>query len=75
MSVRRSTCFVVEVVARAPWLNQWFRRAMGHYEAAIENHPRGVEDATLRWNTCARLIERHRHCAPDPHEHIELGLE
>lgn len=54
---------------------EWFRQAMGHYERAIEVQPTGVEDATLRWNTCVRIIERHPHCAPDPTEHIELGLE
>ena len=54
---------------------EWFRRAMGHYEVALAKHPSGDEDAALRWNTCVRLIERHSHCAPDPSEHIELGLE
>ena len=54
---------------------EWFRRAMKHYDEAIRNQPPGDEDATLRWNTCVRLIERHPRCAPDPTEHIELGLE
>ena len=54
---------------------EWFQRAMGHYEQALDRHPPGDEDATLRWNTCVRLIERNRHCAPDPNEHFELGLE
>lgn len=54
---------------------EWFRRAMAHYEDALAKHPTGNEDAALRWNTCARIIERYPHCAPDPTEHSELGLE
>jgi hypothetical protein len=54
---------------------QWFRRAIGYYEAALERRPPGDEDATLRLNACIRMIERHPDCVPDPTEHIELGLE
>lgn len=54
---------------------EWFRRALDYYELALEKHPPGDEDATLRWNACVRMIERHPDCVPDPTEHIELGLE
>ena len=47
--------------------------AQRHFEEAIKlSHSTGGE-ATLRWNTCARLIERNN-LAPRPDEHLaELG--
>lgn len=51
-----------------PVVHQWLRKAMGHYERAEELRPAGNDDALVRWNTCARLIERHDHvkeAAPD----------
>ncbi len=35
----------------------WLMRAMKHYEDAAEVRPAGNDDALLRWNTCARLID------------------
>jgi hypothetical protein len=37
----------------------WFRRAMDHYEQAEKLRPEGHDEPLLRWNTCARIIERH----------------
>ncbi len=34
----------------------WFRRAMRHYEEAEPLRPAGNDDALLRWNTCARIL-------------------
>ena len=34
------------------------REAMESYESALRLAPKGNEDAALRWNTCARMIER-----------------
>ena len=34
----------------------WFMRAMEHYEEAAEVRPAGNDDAILRWNTCARVV-------------------
>lgn len=34
----------------------WFRKAMDHFESAAEIRPKGNDDAILRWNTCARVI-------------------
>ncbi|MEO1837145.1 MAG: hypothetical protein ABGZ49_16810 [Akkermansiaceae bacterium] len=47
--------------------------AMSHFEEALAlSHSTGGE-STLRWNTCARLIERNN-LAPRPVEHLaELG--
>jgi hypothetical protein len=33
-------------------------RAMGHYERAETLRPAGNDDALLRWNACARMLDR-----------------
>lgn len=37
----------------------WAHKAMELYEKAQALRPPGNDDAILRWNTCARLVERH----------------
>lgn len=39
-------------------VHDWFREAMSLYEQAEALSPAGNEDAVLRWNACARVIER-----------------
>ena len=39
---------------------------MDKYDQASAVHPPGNEDALLRWNTCARLLERHPDLRPAP---------
>ncbi len=39
--------------------HDWFRDAMKWYEKAEAIRPAGNDEAILRWNTCARLLERH----------------
>ena len=39
--------------------HDWFRDAMRWYEKAEALRPPGNDEAILRWNTCARLLERH----------------
>ena len=34
----------------------WFMKAMDHFESAEEIRPKGNDEAILRWNTCARVI-------------------
>ena len=41
------------------------RAAMRHYEIAEKVRPAGNDDAVLRWNTCARLIEKNKLVARD----------
>jgi hypothetical protein len=48
--------------------------AMQWYEKAQSIHPRGNDDAILRYNTCVRLIERYRLEAP-VHERLDYPLE
>jgi hypothetical protein len=40
------------------------RDAMEFYEKAGKVKPEGNDEAVLRWNTCARLLNAHPHLAP-----------
>jgi len=53
----------------------WFREAMNWYEKAEAIRPPGNDDATLRWNTCARTIMHNPHLTPGPEERFEPLLE
>lgn len=39
-------------------VHDWFRKAMSCFEQAEAIRPAGNDEAILRWNTCARMIER-----------------
>ena len=51
----------------------WINKAMECYERAEAARPAGNDDALLRWNTCARLHERHR-LEPEPEEEFLPAL-
>ncbi|MFN2570981.1 MAG: hypothetical protein ABR537_05130 [Gemmatimonadales bacterium] len=51
------------------------REAMGWYEKAEAIRPAGNDDAILRWNTCARLINASSHVAPYAESAYEPALE
>jgi hypothetical protein len=49
-----------------------FHEAMQYFEAAEKIHPPKNDDAILRWNRCARLLEKlPKFEAPEPHEAFE----
>ena len=52
-----------------------YREAMDCYEKARKLAPPGVDDPILRWNTCARLIEKNPHVRPAPEDAGEHMLE
>jgi hypothetical protein len=52
-----------------------FRRAMSLYETAEGLRPPGNDDALLRWNACARLLERLPRLEPSVMEEYEAPLE
>jgi hypothetical protein len=58
-----------------PVIYHWLREAMAWYEQAEPLRPSGDDDAILRWNTCARLIQRHAHVRPLEGERVEIQLE
>ena len=43
---------------------EWLREAMTWYEQAEKVRPEGNDDALLRWNTCARLLNESTHIVP-----------
>ena len=51
-----------------------FREAMGWFEKAEALRPPGNDDALLRWNACARIIEKNR-LVPREEENLEPPLE
>jgi hypothetical protein len=51
------------------------REAMTWYEKAEAIRPPGNDDAILRWNTCARLINANSHVAPHAESAYEPALE
>jgi hypothetical protein len=51
-----------------------FREAMHWFEKAEAVRPSGNDDALLRWNTCARMIERNQLTAREE-ERLEPPLE
>jgi hypothetical protein len=55
--------------------HHWLEQAMASYERAEALCPAGNEDATLRWNTCARLLMANPQLHPGPDEGAELPLE
>ena len=52
-----------------------FREAMEWYETAETMRPAGNDEAILRWNTCARVLDADDHLRPRPVEQYEPVLE
>lgn len=44
---------------RARTAGHWLREAMEHYEQAEGLRPNGNDEARLRWNACARVLNAH----------------
>ncbi len=53
-------------VEGGPAVYKWLREAMRWYDEAEAHRTTEGDDAILRWNTCARMINRHRHVRPPP---------
>lgn len=52
-----------------------FREAMEWFDKAEKVRPSGNDDALLRWNTCARIIERNRLVPREEEERVDFPLE
>lgn len=53
---------------------QWLRKAMADFELALESCSPGNQDALLRWNTCARILNENPHVIPaDEKSEVELA--
>jgi hypothetical protein len=55
--------------------DQWLREALPFYERAEAMRPAGNDEAILRWNTCARLLNRSERQHPPVEEPYEPSLE
>ena len=53
----------------------WFAEAMRCYERAETIRPAGNDDAVLRWNSCARVLNAHPELAPRVEERPEVVLD
>ncbi len=53
----------------------FFQEAMNWFEKAEKVRPPGNDDALLRWNTCARIIERNKLVKPEEEERVEYPIE
>jgi hypothetical protein len=53
----------------------WYRQAMDWFEKADAIRPAGNEDAALRWNTCARMLNKYPELAPGPDHPAPTMLE
>ncbi|HEV8241513.1 MAG TPA: hypothetical protein VGS57_19280 [Thermoanaerobaculia bacterium] len=56
-------------------VHDWFRQAMDHYEGAAAVRPAANDDALLRWNACARVLNAHPDLAPEAEEAFRPWLE
>jgi hypothetical protein len=54
---------------------EWLTQSMRWFEQAEKLAPPGNNDATLRWNTCARMLMQNRRLKPAPEERSEAPLE
>jgi tetratricopeptide (TPR) repeat protein len=53
----------------------WYREAMEWFEKAEALRQPGNEDAALRWNTCARMLNNYPELRPAPDETVHHMLE
>ncbi|MGH7663533.1 MAG: hypothetical protein ACRENI_04450 [Gemmatimonadaceae bacterium] len=53
----------------------WLQEALGCYERAESLRPAGNDESLLRWNTCARILERSEHLRPRAADEREPTLE
>ncbi len=50
----------------------WLRQAMDWFDKAHDRRPPGDDDATLRWNSCVRMIRSHPDIQPATDEAPEI---
>ncbi|MHB1328768.1 MAG: hypothetical protein ACYC2K_11260 [Gemmatimonadales bacterium] len=53
----------------------WYREAMGWYEKAEAVRPQGNDDAVIRWNSCARILNAHPEMTSKLDEPAEVVLD
>ena len=53
----------------------WFLKAMQAFDKALAGCDPDNQDALLRWNSCARFINRHPEARDDESDHSETPLD
>jgi hypothetical protein len=56
-------------VGAAELAHDWFAEALRGFEHAMAVRPPGNDDAILRWNACARALDR----LPAPHSQVDVA--
>lgn len=74
LAERRAKAKLAQGGHAAAWAYDLFREAMTCYEKAEGLRPSGNDDSILRWNTCARIIERNK-LVPRAEEHAEPAFD
>ncbi len=74
LSERRAKAKLAQGGHAAAWAYDLFREAMDCYEKAEAIRPPGNDDSILRWNTCARIIERNK-LVPREEERVEPAFD
>ena len=59
----------------SPMAYEAFRIAMEHYERALAHRSGDNDEAALRWNTCARILNASPHLAPRSEDRYEPVLD
>jgi hypothetical protein len=54
---------------------QWFTRALKAYDEALESCDPDNQDAVLRWNSCARIINSNPEVRPEDADSSEMFLD
>lgn len=65
---RRARALMSGGTGRARTAGPWLREAMAHYEQAEDLRPQGNDEARLRWNACARVLNAHPEMAVQEEE-------
>jgi hypothetical protein len=74
LAERRAKMKLTQGSHASSWAYGLLREAMDFYERAEALRPPGNDDALLRWNTCARIIEKNKLVAREE-ERVDLSLE
>jgi hypothetical protein len=62
---RRALALIATGSAPGYAVYEFLVRAMGFYRMAMDHREAGNDDALLRWNTCARLLNQNPDLAPE----------
>ena len=65
---RRARALMSGGAGRARTAGPWLRDAMEHYAQAEDLRPQGNDEARLRWNACARVLNAHPEMAVQEEE-------